>query len=126
MEQGEYGGIRFTSAFHVGNPKEVQIYKLSRIQIDIAFGDKVNPIEQEMNENMSCIYCSIIYENSNKLRNHQLRCQLNPEYENRMNIYKSTEGYKNRKIRNQFTKAEELGVIKPIVTQETREKIKAL
>ena len=81
------------------------------------------PIEQEMNEDMSCIYCSIIYENTNKLRNHQLRCQLNPEYENRMSIYKNTEGYKNRKIRNQFTKAEELGVIKPIVTQETREKM---
>lgn len=81
------------------------------------------PIEQEINGNMSCIHCSSIYENTNSLRNHQLRCQLNPEYESRMSIYKSSEGYKNRKIRNQFTKAEELGFVKPVVSQETREKM---
>lgn len=45
MEQGKYGGMRFSCAFHIGVPEKSQISRLSRIQIDVAFGDKVKANE---------------------------------------------------------------------------------
>lgn len=83
-----------------------------------------NPIEQIINEDMTCIYCNNKFSSTNKLRNHQLRCKLNPDYENRMDIYKNSEGFKNRKINNQYTKAEELGIEKPKMSEEHKEKIR--
>lgn len=52
VDQGSYGGYRFNCAFQIGDPpKEAgKIKKLSRIHIDVGFGDPVEqiPAKQEM------------------------------------------------------------------------------
>lgn len=40
-EQGKYGALRFDAAFQVGEPKKRAIHKLSRVHIDIGFGDEI-------------------------------------------------------------------------------------
>ena len=40
-EQEKYGALRFDVAFQVGEPKSDKIHKLSRIHIDIGFGDQL-------------------------------------------------------------------------------------
>jgi predicted nucleotidyltransferase component of viral defense system len=40
-EQGEYGALRFDSAYQIGEPDKQKIAKLSRIHFDIGFGDIV-------------------------------------------------------------------------------------
>lgn len=41
--QGEYGALRFDSAFQIGDPpkEKIKFTKLSRVHFDIGFGDKV-------------------------------------------------------------------------------------
>lgn len=40
-EQGEYGAYRFECAFQIGTPDHKKIHKLSRIHIDVGFGDRL-------------------------------------------------------------------------------------
>lgn len=40
-EQGEYGALRFDSAFQIGTPEGGKTGKLSRIHFDVGFGDKI-------------------------------------------------------------------------------------
>lgn len=40
-EQGEYGALRFDSAFQIGEPEAGKTKKLSRIHFDVGFGDKI-------------------------------------------------------------------------------------
>lgn len=42
-DQGEYGGLRINCVFQIGKtpPEPTKIQKLSRLQIDIGFGDEV-------------------------------------------------------------------------------------
>lgn len=40
-EQGEYGALRFDSAFQIGEPESGKTGKLSRIHFDVGFGDKI-------------------------------------------------------------------------------------
>lgn len=42
-DQGEYGALRFDSAFQIGEPEKNKIAKLSRIHFDVGFGDKIPP-----------------------------------------------------------------------------------
>jgi predicted nucleotidyltransferase component of viral defense system len=57
-DQGPYGGYRFTCAFHIGNPPSLSkatLKKLSRIHIDVGFGDPVEtlPKKQKMTSILS-------------------------------------------------------------------------
>ena len=49
--QGEYGALRFDSAFQIGEPEAGKTGKLSRIHFDVGFGDKIpsklKPLESD-------------------------------------------------------------------------------
>lgn len=77
---------------------------------------------------MYCEFCEKVCKNLNSKRQHEIRCTFNPK----RIIVKSNFISYNEKLKageaikefsNQFTKAEALGIDKPIVTVETREKI---
>ena len=77
---------------------------------------------------MNCIYCDKICKNDNSLRNHQRLCKNNPDRQIlKSNFIAYNKAVKNGKIEknhsNQFTKAQKLGLPKPIVSEETRLKI---
>lgn len=48
-DQGEYGALRFDTAFQIGVPEKKKIGKFSRVHFDVGFGDKIpsklNPVE---------------------------------------------------------------------------------
>jgi len=68
-----------------------------------------------------CKFCSSIRKNANSLRNHERLCKNNPE---KQLTYFATH-QKEIKIRsNQFIKAEQLGLNKPIVSDDTKNKIR--
>lgn len=50
VDQGSYGGYRFNCAFQIGDPpkgSDAKIKKLSRIHIDMGFGDPVETVPQK-------------------------------------------------------------------------------
>ena len=49
VDQGPYGGYRFTSAFQIGDPpkEKEKVKKLSRIHIDVGFGDAIETIPRK-------------------------------------------------------------------------------
>jgi len=67
-----------------------------------------------------CQYCGKECKNENSLRNHERMCKLNS---NRNISYLRHDGNKGHKGINQYIKAKELGLPKPEVSKETREKI---
>lgn len=73
-----------------------------------------------------CKYCGKVCKNKNSLVQHEIRCKENP---NRIavksNFIEYNKSVKNgeRKASNQFIKAKELGLPKPEVTKETRQKL---
>lgn len=75
-----------------------------------------------------CKYCGKECKNKNSLAQHEIRCKLNP---NKIvvvsNFRKYNEdikkGLKTKEYSNQFTKAQKLGLPKPIVSDETRLKL---
>lgn len=69
---------------------------------------------------MKCKFCNKECKNDNSLRNHERLCKLNP---NRQYTYFSTDYNKTRIPTNQFIKAENLGLNKPLVSNETKEKL---
>lgn len=75
-----------------------------------------------------CKFCQKECKNPNSLRNHERLCKNNPARQN--TPFQSLEFQKN-KIRtgggtNQFIKAKLMGLEKPIVTQETRDKMRKI
>jgi len=64
---------------------------------------------------LNCQYCNNLRKNANSLRQHEVRCQQNP---NKIKFI-SNFNIKGKKNSNQFTKAKELGLSSPIVTKET-------
>lgn len=75
---------------------------------------------------MECKFCRKLCKNNNSLRNHQRLCKYNP---NKQILVSNFIEYNSRKKElgikgfNQFTKAKELGLPKPIVSEQTRLKI---
>lgn len=76
----------------------------------------------------NCKYCNKECKNKNSLAQHEIRCRLNP---NRLVIQSNFSKY-NEKIQlglitktntNQYVKAKNLGLPKPEISEETREKI---
>lgn len=68
---------------------------------------------------MKCEFCNKECKNANSHKQHSIRCKLNP---NRIFVVPSR-GMLGKKGKNQFTKAEELGLPKPIVSEETKKKL---
>lgn len=58
-----------------------------------------------------CRYCGKICKNANSLRNHERLCKLNPNRQ--FTNFNNKEWQKNKKISNQFIKAEQEGRKKP-------------
>ena len=75
---------------------------------------------------LTCKYCSNDRKNENSLRNHERLCKANPT---RQSTYVETHQTEITQARldagyaNQFTKAKQLGLPAPIVTNETRNKL---
>lgn len=75
---------------------------------------------------MICIFCNKECKNLNSLRQHEIRCKLNP---NKIEIvsnfieYNKKKDKKTNKSLNQFTKAKMLGLDIPVVSDETKKKI---
>jgi hypothetical protein len=76
---------------------------------------------------MICKFCNKLCKNANSHRNHERLCKLNPDrqyiksagfakYNEQLNLGERTGT-------NQYIKAKEMGIPKPIVSQETRNKI---
>jgi hypothetical protein len=66
---------------------------------------------------MNCNYCNKICKNTNSLKQHEIRCKSNP-----LKIeVKSSFGMKGKKGKNHFTKADELGISRPEVSEKTRQ-----
>lgn len=70
----------------------------------------------------TCKFCNSSRKNTNSLKQHEIRCKLNPD---RISVIlpERKESQEKRKGRNQFTKAKELGLPKPEVSFETRQKL---
>ena len=79
----------------------------------------VNPkpiYTQEVSCDLKCIFCDKEHSSSTSVKNHQLRCNKNPQ---RIKITKNLNGNGGK---NQYTKAKELGLPKPVLSEETIEK----
>ena len=75
---------------------------------------------------MKCKYCGRECKNQNSLRNHERLCKANPNRQILVsNFIKYNEKRKLENIKgtNQYIKAKELGLQKPTISQETREKL---
>lgn len=74
---------------------------------------------------MNCKFCNKECKNQNSLRNHERLCKLNPNRQK--TCFEDVEFQKNVLHKdggnNQFTKAVKLGLPKPLVSDETRNKI---
>jgi len=77
---------------------------------------------------MNCQYCEKECKNKNSLAQHEIRCKSNSnkiEVKSNFTLYneKVKLGEIEREYSNQFTKAEKLGLEKPKVSDETKEKL---
>jgi len=77
---------------------------------------------------MNCVYCDKKIENPGSLKIHENGCKSNPNRKIRISNFKNyNEKIKNGEIKknntNQFIKAKNLGLLKPEVSIETRNKI---
>ena len=69
--------------------------------------------------NFICQYCGKECKNLNSLRQHEIRCKQNPNRIICLGNKGATKGYKGK---NQYIKAKELGLPKPSISEETRQK----
>jgi hypothetical protein len=85
----------------------------------------------EIDNSTVCKFCNKVNKNSNSNRNHQRLCKSNPDkqytfIEQNKDIFKKGNPYGNRfkfNRSNQYIKAKELGLPKPILSKESRYKI---
>jgi hypothetical protein len=74
---------------------------------------------------MNCKFCEKPCKNNNSLRNHERLCKKNPnkqEVVSNFIEYNKKRKYLNIKGSNHYTKAKELGLPKPLISEETRKK----
>lgn len=73
-----------------------------------------------------CRFCGKICKNNNSLKQHEIRCKMNP---NKIDVVSNFIGYNeyrkqnNMPGQNQFTKAKRLGLETPKISDETKKKI---
>ena len=75
---------------------------------------------------MNCKFCEKPCKNDNSLRNHERLCKKNPNKQEAVSNfieYNKKRKYLNIKGSNHYTKAKELGLPKPLISEETRKKI---
>jgi len=75
---------------------------------------------------MNCKFCEKPCKNDNSLRNHERLCKKNPNKQEVISNfieYNKKRKYLNIKGSNHYTKAKELGLPKPLISEETRKKI---
>jgi len=80
----------------------------------------------EIDTNVECKFCNKINKNANSNRNHQRLCKVNPNKQLTFiekNPYLFKAENPNHINSNHFIKAKKLGLPKPIVSQETRNKL---
>jgi len=70
-----------------------------------------------------CKYCNKECKNLNSLKQHEIRCKLNSNRINMDYINIKPGHSKGHKGTNQFIKAKELGLSKPVVSDETKKKL---
>jgi len=79
----------------------------------------------KVDNEVSCKFCNKICKNSNSQRNHSRLCKFNP---NKQSTFFETNSndlrIKNKVHKNQYIKAKELGLPKPQISEETREKLR--
>ena len=90
---------------------------------------KSNPEKNNQNEDHpgNCRYCGKLCKNDNSLRNHERLCKENPNRQVlKSNFIEWNEKRKTENIKgeNQYTKAKRLGLPKPEVSMETKEKLR--
>ena len=66
-----------------------------------------------------CQFCGKSCKNNNSQRNHERLCKSNPNKQEPTKVF----GKRNKPGGNKYTKATKLGLPKPVVSDETREKI---
>jgi len=128
----KYCGAKFESkqklAGHVTYCKLNPNYEENIKKIAIARNAPRKKIHYKEGE-FICQYCGRICKNLNSLRQHELRCKENPDCINfittNFDAYNKSDKIKLRKPSNQFIFAEENGLEKPCVSEETRKKIGA-
>jgi hypothetical protein len=92
---------------------------------EVNYWSKVHKGEFVVDHTVDCKFCSKILKNSNSRRNHERLCSLNPD---RQYTPFQTDQQSVQKIRhasggcNQYTKAKRLGLPKPEISPETRQK----
>lgn len=69
-----------------------------------------------------CKYCHKECKNDNSLRNHERLCKENPNRQ--FTIFRDPE-FQKINAGNQYTKAKRLGLDAPVISDETREKLRA-
>lgn len=88
-------------------------------------GYKFSTLPKKQYDSLNCKYCNKLHKNGNSLINHERFCHYNPD-RGESNFEKKgfQESLKNNhKRNNKFTKAKQLNLPKPIVTDETRKKL---
>jgi hypothetical protein len=70
--------------------------------------------------NLNCVYCNKQCKNFKSVLSHERLCKLNP---NKQSTPFQQENFKKHHIENGATKAKKLGLPKPIISDETRQKI---
>ena len=80
-------------------------------------------IEYRDQNNLNCKFCNQPRKNLKSILNHERLCKLNPNKQT--THFQNKEFQQNKKGRgeNQYTKAKRLGLPKPVISNETREKL---
>lgn len=77
-------------------------------------------------EQFICRYCGKACKNKNSLAQHEIRCKENPDKISMDYLSSRDQSLVKRNPSNQFIKAKKLGLPKPEVSSETRQKISAI
>lgn len=73
---------------------------------------------------MECCFCGKICKNANSLRNHERCCKLNPnKFVQSEKFYEAMAKRRGGSSENQYTKARKLGLPKPEISPDTKEKL---
>lgn len=109
------------------NPKYNEI--LNNWKKSFIFNTHLLNNENSLNKKQQCYceYCGKEYKSLNSLKQHEIRCKLNPnhlEIISNFTEYNKSEEKKNNGSTNQYTKAKKLGLSKPSLSEKGIEKIK--
>jgi hypothetical protein len=111
--------IHIFKSYRITNKDTLTIAALEKAVIDSREG-KFVANKYIVPSDMKCEWCGKEHQNKNSYTQHAIRCSANPD-----KIDTTYPRPKNGPGENQYTKAKKLGLPKPVVSEETKEKIKA-